>query len=118
MSSGVVSQRTRMTASPALPASAAVSASWTIFPHAAPGEALSPRAGDLELGVLVETRMEELVELRGVDPRRRPRLVDQALAGHVHCGLDRGGGGALRRARLVEVELASSTVNSMSCMSR
>ena len=44
MSSGVVSQRTRITASPALPRSAALSASSTIFPQAAPGEALRPCA--------------------------------------------------------------------------
>ena len=50
--------------------------------------------------------MEKLVELRRVDPRDRLVPVDQALAGHVDRGLDRGGGGALRDARLQEVELA------------
>ncbi len=44
MSSGVVSQRTRITDSPALPCSSAVSASSTIFPQAAPGDAFSPCA--------------------------------------------------------------------------
>ena len=44
MSSGVVSQRTRMTSSPALPFSSARSASSTIAPDAAPGDALSPVA--------------------------------------------------------------------------
>ncbi len=44
MSSGVVSQRTRITDSPPFPRSTAVSASSTIFPEAAPGDALSPRA--------------------------------------------------------------------------
>ena len=44
MSSGVVSQRTRITGSPALPCSSAVSASRTILPLAAPGDAFSPRA--------------------------------------------------------------------------
>ena len=43
MSSGVVSQRTRITAS-CWPCSAAVSASSTTFPDAAPGDALSPFA--------------------------------------------------------------------------
>ena len=43
-SSGVVSQRTRITLSPALPRSSAVSASKTIVPDAAPGEALRPFA--------------------------------------------------------------------------
>ena len=41
-SSGAVSTRTKITASPARPRSAATSASKTIWPVAAPGEALSP----------------------------------------------------------------------------
>ena len=44
MSSGVVSQRTRMTASPSLPRSSAVSESKTTAPEAAPGEAFRPFA--------------------------------------------------------------------------
>ena len=44
MSSGVVSQRTRITSSPAFPRASAVSASRTISPEAAPGDALRPRA--------------------------------------------------------------------------
>ena len=44
MSSGVVSQRTRITLSPALPRSSARSASSTTAPQAAPGEAFRPRA--------------------------------------------------------------------------
>ena len=44
MSSGVVSQRTRITLSPARPRSSAVSASKTISPTAAPGDAFSPLA--------------------------------------------------------------------------
>ena len=44
MSSGVVSQRTRITSSPAWPRSSAESASSTALPDAAPGEAFSPRA--------------------------------------------------------------------------
>jgi hypothetical protein len=43
-SSGVVSQRTRMTLSPAFPRASAVSASKTIVPEAAPGDAFSPFA--------------------------------------------------------------------------
>ena len=70
------------------------------------GRRVEPARGDLELGALVEPRMEKLVELRRVDPRDRLFLVDQAFAGHVDGRLDRGGGGALRRARLQEVELA------------
>ena len=44
MSSGVVSHRTRMTASPSFPRISAVSASKTTAPEAAPGEAFSPFA--------------------------------------------------------------------------
>ncbi len=118
MSSGVVSQRTRITASPALPRSAAVSASRTIFPDAAPGEALSPCAATSNSRVLVEPRMEELVELGRVDPRDGLVPLDQPFAGHVDRRLERRRRRPLRGARLEEVELPSSTVNSMSCMSR
>ena len=44
MSSGVVSQRTRITCSPARPRASAVSASKTIAPTAAPGDAFRPFA--------------------------------------------------------------------------
>ena len=44
MSSGVVSQRTRITDVPFFPLSSAVSASKTIPPDAAPGEAFNPVA--------------------------------------------------------------------------
>jgi hypothetical protein len=44
MSSGVVSNRTRMTGSPARPRLSAVSASKTALPTAAPGDAFSPVA--------------------------------------------------------------------------
>ena len=47
MSSGLVSSRTRITLSPARPLASAVSASNTILPEAAPGEAGSPWASDL-----------------------------------------------------------------------
>ncbi len=104
MSSGVVSQRTRITDSPALPRSAALSASRTIFPDAAPGDALRPCAGDLERRVRVEARMEELVELARVDPRDRLVPLDQPFRRHVDGALDRGRRRALRRARLQEVE--------------
>ena len=67
MSSGVVSQRTRMTSSPARPRSSAVSASKTIAPVAAPGEAFRPLGDHLDLRRRVDHRMEELVELAGID---------------------------------------------------
>jgi hypothetical protein len=46
MSSGLVSSRTRITLSPSLPRRSAVSASNTIAPEAAPGDAGSPCASD------------------------------------------------------------------------
>ena len=72
MSSGVVSQRTRMTFSPALPRCSAVSASSTIFPHAAPGEAFSPLAATSHSAVGIQHRVQELVELLGIDARAPP----------------------------------------------
>ena len=104
MSSGVVSQRTRITASPALPSSSARPASRTTLPEAAPGDAFRPGRDDLDRRLGIDHRVEQLVELRGVDPRHRLLPRDQALPGHVHCGLQRGGRGALRRARLEEIE--------------
>ena len=80
MSSGVVSQRTRITLSPFFPRSAAVSASKTIFPEAAPGEAFSPCATTSTLADGVDHRVQELVELRGVDADDGVLARDQALA--------------------------------------
>ena len=104
MSSGVVSQRTRMTASPALPSSSARSASKTTLPEAAPGEAFSPVATTSTSARRVDHRVQQLVELRRVDPRHRLLARDQALGDHVDGRLQRGRGRALRRARLQQVE--------------
>ncbi len=49
----------------ARPRSAAVSASKTIFPDAAPGEAFRPCAIDLDARARVDHRVQELVELAG-----------------------------------------------------
>jgi len=59
----------------------------------------------LELRVRVEPRVEELVELRRVDPRHGLLPLDQPFRRHVDRALDRRRRGALRRARLQEVEL-------------
>ena len=67
MSSGVVSQRTRITLSPFFPRSTAVSASKTIFPEAAPGEAFRPCATTSTLRRGIDHRVQQLVELAGVD---------------------------------------------------
>ena len=105
-SSGVVSQRTRMTLSPALPRSSAVSASKTIVPEAAPGRGVEALRDDLDLGGRVDPRVQELVELRRVDARDRLLLRDQPFVHHVDRGLERRGGRPLRRPRLQEVERA------------
>ncbi len=104
MSSGVVSQRTRITASPALPRSAARVGVEHDLAAGGARRGVQPAGRDLELGVRVEPRMEELVELRRVDPRDRLLPVDQPLAGHVDGALDRRRRRPLRRARLEEVE--------------
>jgi hypothetical protein len=50
--------------------------------------------------------VEELVELRRVDPSDRLLARDQALFDHVHRRPESRGGGSLRAARLEEVQLA------------
>ena len=70
-SSGAVSMRTRITSSPALPRSAALSASKTIWPVAAPGDALRPLPAMRVLLVRVDPRVEQLVERRRVDAPHR-----------------------------------------------
>ena len=59
---------------------------------------------DLDLGFRVDHRVQELVELRGVDPRHGLLARDQVLADHVDRGPERRRGGALRRSRLEQVE--------------
>ena len=62
--------------------------------------------GDLELGVRVEARMQELVELARVDPRHRLLPLDEPFRRHVDRALDRRRRRPLRGARLEEVEVA------------
>ena len=83
MSSGVVSQRTRITLSPALPRSSARVGVEDDLPGRRAGRGVQALRGDVELGVRVEHRMQELVELGRVDPRDRLVAVDQALRRHV-----------------------------------
>ena len=89
-SSGVVSQRTRITLSPALPRSSAVSASKTIAPARGARRRVQALGDDLDLGRRVDHRMQQLVELRRVDPRDRFLPRDQPLLDH----LDRGSSAA------------------------
>ena len=60
----------------------------------------------LHLGRRVDHRMEELVELAGVDADDRLLPRDQLLRGHVDGDAQRGGRGSLSRARLQEVQPA------------
>ena len=104
MSSGVVSQRTRMTASPALPRSSAVSASSTIAPDAAPGRGVEPARGNLDRRVGVDHRVQKLVELAGIDAGDRLLARDEALVDHLRRDARRSRGRALAGSRLQEVE--------------
>ncbi len=75
------------------------------LPGRGAGRGVEALRGDLELGVRVEARMEELVELCRVDPGHRLVPLDQPFSGHVDGALDRGRRRPLRGARLQEVEL-------------
>ena len=58
------------------------------------------------LRVGVELRVQQLVELRGLDPQHRLALVDEALALHLDGHPQRGRGGALADAGLEDEEPA------------
>ncbi len=77
MSSGLVSARTRITDSPALPRRTASSASNTMRPLAAPGDAGSPRASRVFWRIGIDLRMEELVGELGLDPQHGSIAIDQ-----------------------------------------
>ena len=87
MSSGVVSQRTRITDSPALPRSSARVGVEDDLPGGGAGRGVEALRRDLELGVRVEPRVQELVELGRVDPRDRLLALDQPLRRHVDRAL-------------------------------
>ncbi len=118
MSSGVVSQPTRMTASPALPRSSAVSASSTIAPDAAPGDAFSPRAATSKSAFGSSIGWSSwsscFGSIRAIASSRlmRPSAV-MSTAALIAAA-------AVRLAERVwsMYRCPSSTVNSMSCMSR
>ena len=106
MSSGLVSQRTRMTSSPARPRASAVSASKTARPDAAPGRRGKTRRDDVVGRARVEHRVQEVVELRRVDARDRVVAAQQPLLDHRDGGPDRGGGRPLRGSGLEQVQPA------------
>ncbi len=58
------------------------------------------------LGFRIEHRMQELVELLGIDTQHGFLLVDEAFAHHLDGDADRRGAGALAVARLQHVEFA------------
>ena len=105
MSSGLVSMRTRMIASPFCARLSASSAVNTTAPEAAPGLAGSPLRQQGAVRLRVQHRMQQLVERRRVDAPHRLGLVDQAFARHVHRDAQRRRGGAFAVARLQHVQL-------------
>ena len=68
------------------------------------GRGVQPLRDDGHLGARVDHRVEELVELRRVDPRDRLLLRDQPLLDHLDRRAQRRRRRSLRRARLEEVE--------------
>jgi hypothetical protein len=76
------------------------------------------RSRSLRAGLRIDGRMQQLVERAGLDPRHRLLARDQPLVRHLDGDLERGLGRALAAAGLQHPQLARSTVNSRSCMSR
>ena len=106
MSSGVVSQRTRMTASPAAPRRAAVSASKTAAPTAAPGEAPSPRATGSAATEASRRGCSRCSSCAGSIAQHGLVRRDHALGDELADDPQRGLRRALGRARLQHVERA------------
>ncbi len=104
-SSGVVSSRTRMTSSPALPRRSASSAVKTTAPTAAPGDALTPSGEGLGRPCQVELGQQELAYLVGLDQGQQGVLLAQhALGDQVDGDPGHRLGAALAVARLQHVE--------------
>ena len=106
MSSGVVSQRTRITSSPVLA---------TLFggvgveddrTRGRSGRCVQAARRDLDLRARVDPRVEELVELRRIDARDCLVARDQLLVDHFDRDPQRGGGGSLAGSRLQDEETA------------
>ncbi len=106
MSSGVVSQRTSTTASPAAPRVAAVSASNTAAPTAAPGEAPRPRAMGSTATEESRRGCRRCSSCAGSIRITASSGVITPSATNSRTILQRGLRGALGRARLEHVELA------------
>ncbi len=104
MSSGLVSMRTRMTASPLAARISASSALNTTTPQAAPGLAGRPWPNSVR-GASGRASGAAAGRARRVDAHDRLAAVDQAGLGHLHGDAQAGGGGALAVARLQHVQL-------------
>ncbi len=107
MSSGLVSMRTRITASPRAANDSASSAENTILPEAAPGDAGNPRASTVVFADGIEHRMQQLVQRPGFDPADRLLAIDHPFLDQRHRDLQRGLRGALAGARLQHPQLAA-----------
>ena len=74
--------------------------------HGSAGGSVHALGNDVILGVLVELRVQELVELLGSDTLDSGLLVDAAFVVHLHGDTQGGKGGALADAGLEHPELA------------
>ena len=106
MSSGLVSMRTRMIASPFCARLSASSAVNTTAPRRGAGTGRQALRQQRARRLGIERGMQQLIERRRVHPPHRLGLVDQPLARHVHRDPQRRRGGAFAVARLQHVELA------------
>src|SRR5664280_2117466 len=70
------------------------------------GRGVQALGGYFDLGLGIDHRVQQLIELIGVDPLDGLFLVDQALSHHRDGGSQRGAAGALGRSGLEQVELA------------
>ena len=74
------------------------------LPGGGAGRGVEPLRGRFVVGLRVDHRVEELVELARVDARDGLLLGDQAVSDHLHDDAQRGDGRALAGPRLEEVQ--------------
>ena len=79
MSSGLVSMRTRITASPRAASASASSAENTTLPRGGAGRGRQTAGQDRGLGLGIERRVQQLVERCGLDAADRLVTVDDPL---------------------------------------
>ncbi len=104
MSSGVVSQRTRITSSPALPRVLRGVGVEHDLAGRGSRRGVQPLGGDLHRRRRVDHRVQELVELTRIDPRHRLLAGDQPSVGHLDGDAEGRRRRALAGAGLQEVE--------------